>query len=101
MSTGLVLNALSTLHGVDDRRKVHQERIADGLDDVAVMLSDGLLDELVMDGEHPQHAGFISTHLAAKAHYVGEHDGGQFARLGLRHLWRFLPRGRDYAARSP
>ena len=44
----------------------------------------GLLDDLVMHGQQPQHAGFIAAHLAAEAHHVGEHNGGQAAGLNRR-----------------
>ena len=85
MRTELGLNLLGALHGMDDGGKVHQEGITDGFDDVAVMLSHGLLDDLVMDVQQPQHAGFIRAHLAAKADDVGEHDRGELAGLNLLH----------------
>jgi len=47
-----------------------------------MMLSYGLLDDLVMDVQQPQHAGFSGAHLAAKADDVGEHDGRQLTSLG-------------------
>ncbi len=50
------------------------------------MLRHGLLNDLVMYGQHAQHAGFIRSHLTAKAHHVGEHDGGELAGLGCRRL---------------
>ena len=34
-----------------------------------------------MDVQQPQHAGFIRTHLPAKADDVGEHDRRQLAGL--------------------
>ena len=46
----LRVNRLCALHGMDHRGEVHQEGIAHGLDDMAVMLSDSLLNDLVMDG---------------------------------------------------
>jgi hypothetical protein len=49
VGTELGLNLLGTLDSVDDGREVYQKRITNGLDDVAVMLSDGLADKLVMD----------------------------------------------------
>ena len=55
----LRLNLLGALHGVDHGREVDQEGIAHGFDDRAMMLSDGLLDELVMDVQQPQRAGFV------------------------------------------
>ena len=72
-----MLNLLGALHGVDDGGKVDQEGIADSLDDRAVMRSYGLLNNLIMDVQQPQHAGFIGSHLAAKADDVGEHDRRQ------------------------
>jgi len=42
---------------------------------------DGLLDELIMDLQQPQHARFIRTHLPAEADNVGKHDRGQLAGL--------------------
>ena len=47
----LGLDTLGTLHGVHYRGKVHQETIAHGLDDVAVVGGDGLFDDLVMHGQ--------------------------------------------------
>ena len=83
VSAELGLNLLGALHGMDDGGKVHQEGIADGFDDRAVMRSHRLLDELIMDVQQPQRAGFIAAHLAAKADDVGEHDRRQLARFGL------------------
>jgi hypothetical protein len=54
-----------------------------------MMLCDRPLDEVVMDFQQAQHAGFIAAHLAAKAHDIGEHDRRQFARLGLLHVFLF------------
>jgi hypothetical protein len=48
------------------------------------MCGDRLLDELVMHLQQLQHAGFISPHLAAQAHDVGEHDRRQSADSGWR-----------------
>ena len=53
-----------------------------------------------MHHQHPQHAGFIAAHLAAKAHDVSEHDGGEAAGLGRRRLWRALFHEGDYPADS-
>ena len=86
MSTELVLNLLGALHGMYHRREIDQERITDGFDDVTVMSSDGLMNELVMNLEQPQHAGFVRAHLTAEADHVGEHDGGELASLGCGHL---------------
>jgi len=49
------------------------------------MLSDSLLDDLVVCLQQPQHAGFVAAHLAAEADHIGEHDRGQTAGLGLQH----------------
>jgi hypothetical protein len=75
--TKLRLNILRALHGVNNGGEVHEEGIPNGLDDRAVMFSNGPLDNLIMDVKEPQHAGFIAAHLAAKTHHVGEYDGGQ------------------------
>ena len=96
----LRLNLLGALHGVNDGGKVHQEGVAHGFDDRAMMFSNGLLNNLVMDIEQAQHAGFIRAHLAAEAHDVGEHDGGQPAGLGLPRLVRFDAHGGDYGRGS-
>ena len=82
----LGLNLLGALHGVDDGRKVHQEGITDGFDDLAVMGTHRLLNELIMDVQQPQHAGFVRAHLAAKADDVGEHDRREFAGLSRQSL---------------
>ena len=68
---------------MDDRREVDQEGITNGFDDMAVMFSHCLLDNLVMHFQQPQHAGFVRAHLAAEADDVGEHDRRQPAGLGL------------------
>jgi len=93
----LGLNVLRTLHGVDDGGKLKQEAVTGSLNDVAVMCSYSLLDDLVMDGQYPQRAGFVATHLAAEADEVGEHDRGQPAGLG-RRLCRVLLHDGDYVA---
>src|SRR5262249_11085364 len=98
--TELRLNSLGALYSVDDGRKVYQERIVDRLDDVAVILSHRLLDDLVMSLQQPQHAGFISPHLAAKADDVGEHDRGQFAGLSGPCATGVRRHGGDYPACS-
>jgi hypothetical protein len=77
MGAELVLNTLSALHGIDYRGKVHEEGIAHQLDDVAVMFRNGVLDDVVMHIQQPQHARFVGTHLPAEAHDVREHDGRQ------------------------
>src|SRR2546425_12205459 len=96
VSPELGLNLLGTLDSMHHRRKVHQKGIPDCLDYVAMTLSHGLLDELIMHLQQPQHTGFISTHLAAEAHHVGEHDRGQLTRLGLSHR-AVLPRVGKYS----
>ena len=73
----LGLDLLRALHGMDDRGKVHQEGIAHGFDDRAMMRSYCLLNNAIVDIEQPQHASFVDTHLAAKADDVGEHDRRQ------------------------
>src|SRR5215813_8431039 len=49
MGAEVRLHLLGTLHGVDDRGKVHQEGIANGFDEMAAMFSHRLLDNPVMD----------------------------------------------------
>jgi len=44
--------------------------------------SDYLLNHLIMEGQQPEHPGFVAAHWAAAAHDVGEHDRGQAADLG-------------------
>jgi len=95
VSAKLRLDTLGTLHSVNDRGEVHQEAITHSLDDCPMIVSDRLLDDLIVDSEHPQRAGFIGAHLAAEAHEVGEHDGGQLTGLG-RCLCRVLCHGGDY-----
>ena len=77
MGAELGLNLLGALHGVNDGGKIYQEGITDGFDDRAVMRSHRLLNELIMDVQQPQRAGFVGAHLAAKADDVGEHDRRQ------------------------
>ena len=76
----LVLDMLGALDGVNYGGKIHQKGVTNSFDNVTMMLGHGLLDELVMDGEALQHAGFVGPHLAAKADDVREHDGGELAR---------------------
>jgi hypothetical protein len=68
------VDLLGALHSMHHGRKIDQERILNGFDDVPVMLHDGVLDEPVMHLQQPQHAGFVSAHLTAEAHDVREHD---------------------------
>ena len=70
----------------------------DGFDDLAMMLGYGLRDDLVMHRQQSQHAGFISTHLAAEADNVGEHDSSQPASFSRCRTARLFPHGGDYAA---
>src|SRR5262249_14222395 len=53
-------------------------------------------DELVMDIEQSEHAGFIAAHLPAEADDVGEHDRREFAGLSRQLL---VHRG-DYSTGS-
>jgi len=92
----LGLNILRALDGVHDRRELDQETIARRLDDMALVGSDGVLDGLVMNGQYLQRTGFVSAHLAAKAHHVGEHNGGQTAGLGPLFLGQVPMHGGDY-----
>ena len=43
------------------------------------MVSHGLLDDLIMHVQQPQHAGLVRPHLAAEAHDVGKHDRRELA----------------------
>src|SRR4051794_5797727 len=92
----VVLNLLGTLHGMHHRGKVHQEAIPDGFDNLPMMFTDGLLNDLVMSVQQPEGAGFVAAHLTAKAHDVGEHDRGQAAGLRVPHTTRVVPPGSDY-----
>jgi hypothetical protein len=56
--------------------KVHQEGITNRFDDCAVMVSDRLVDYLIVNIQQPQHAGFVAAHLTAEADDVGKHDRG-------------------------
>jgi hypothetical protein len=100
VSMELGLNSLGALHGMDDGGKLEQEAVAGSLNHVTRILSHGLLDDVIVGSQQPQRASFIGTHLAAKAHHIGEHDGGEFARLGRCWLWRLPAHEGDYAARS-
>ena len=86
----LGLDLLGTLHSMHHGREVHQEGVAHKLNDVPVMRAHRVLDDLVMHLQQPQHASFVCTHLAAKAHDVGEHNRGQTAGLGRCRLWQAL-----------
>jgi hypothetical protein len=79
MRLELGLDLLRALHGVDDRRKVHQKGVSHGFNDRAVMGGYGLLNHAIVDVEQAEHAGFVGPHLAAKADDVGEHDRRQSA----------------------
>jgi hypothetical protein len=80
----LGLNVLGALYRMDHGREVYQEGIADGLDDRPVMLGDCVLNDLIMDTQQPQHAGFVAAHLPAEADDVGKHDRGELAGFDLR-----------------
>jgi hypothetical protein len=45
-----------------------------------------VLNDLVVNFQQPQHAGFVAAHLAAEAHDVREHDRRQTASLDLRGI---------------
>jgi hypothetical protein len=96
----LSLDLLRALHGVDDGGKVHQKGITDSFDDHTTMRSHGLLNNLIVDVEQPQHAGFIRAHLPAKAHHVGKHDGRQLASFGSCRRRRLSAHGGDYVVFS-
>src|SRR5438445_6739988 len=98
VSTELGLNMLCALHGVDHGGKLYQEAIPRRLNDLATMFSHGLLDDLIMDGQQAQRAGFVTAHVAAEAYHVGEHDGSEFAGLGHPLRWRAVWHGGDYSA---
>ena len=66
-----------------DRGKLDQEGIPDGFDDVTVMFTHSLLDELVMDVQEPHRARFVRAHLAAEADDVSEHNRGQPPLFGM------------------
>ena len=76
VGTELRQDLLGTLHGIYYRWEIHQEGIAHNLDDGAVVFTHRLVDGAIMHFEQPQHAGFITAHLAAKADDVGEHNCG-------------------------
>lgn len=94
----LLLNLLRTLHGVDHGRKIHQERIPNRFDDVPMMHAHGLLNELVVDIEQAQHAGFVAAHLAAKADNVREHDRRESSLLSLYRAAGVVLHEVDYSA---
>jgi len=94
------LNLLGTLHDMDYGGEVHEEGIADGLDDMAVVVGHRPLDELVMEVQQPQHPAFVAPHLAAEVHDVREHDRGQPSRLCGPRAGAFLCHGGDYRARA-
>jgi len=101
MGQELPLNLLGTVHGMNYRREVYEEGIPNGLDDVTMMLGDRLADNLIVYLQQPQHAGFVSPHLATEADDVGEHDRGQPPCLcGLR-AGIALCHGGDYRAGGP
>ncbi len=49
-----MLNLLGALHGVNHGGEIDQKGVANGFDDVAVMCSRGLLQELIMDLQQAQ-----------------------------------------------
>jgi hypothetical protein len=76
MGFELRVNLLRALDRIDYRGEIDQEAVTDGFNDCAVKFGDGMLNELVVDLQQAQHAGFVRAHLAAKANDVGEHDRG-------------------------
>ena len=95
----LALNRLRTLHSVDDGGEVHEKRITDSFDDMTVMNTHCLLDNLIVNLQQPQHPRFVRSHLTTKADDVREHDGRQATTFDLPCLVRFHAHGGDYAAR--
>jgi hypothetical protein len=85
---------------LDDREPIDQEGSVHDLNDMPVMLSHRLVDDLVMRLQQPQHTRFIGAHLAAKAYDVREHDGGQAAALASYGTRAVLGHRGDYHARS-
>jgi hypothetical protein len=79
ISLELRLNVLRTLHGVDHGGKLQQEAVPRGLNDLALMVNHGTLNEDIVHFQQPQHAYFVGPHLAAEAYEVREHDGSQAA----------------------
>jgi hypothetical protein len=67
---------LGTLHSMHHGRKIDQECIPNGFDDVAVMRAHGLLNNLVENFQQAQHPCFVAAHLPTKADDVREHDRG-------------------------
>src|SRR5262245_21137582 len=98
VSAELGLNILGTLHCIDDRREVDQEAIAHRLDHMTMMVGYCLMDDLIMNCEHPQHTGFIAAHLMAKADNVGEHNSGQASGLASYCTRAVLGHSSDYRA---
>src|SRR5215207_8457736 len=79
--TKLCLNLLRALYGMHHGGKIDQKGIPYSFDEYAVALSDGLLEEVIMGVQQPQHPGFIRAHLPTEAHHVGEHDRREPPRL--------------------
>ena len=76
VSAQLRLHLLRTLDSVDDRGKVNEEGVTDGFDDMPVVNTHCLLDNLIVNLQQPQHPRFVRSHLTTKADNVGEHDRG-------------------------
>jgi hypothetical protein len=95
----LGLDRLRALDGVHDGGEFDQEVIAGSLDDMALVGSDGVLDDLVMEGQQLQGMSLVGTHLAAEIHHVGKHDRRQPTGLGRRRFAHLDTYGGDYATR--
>jgi hypothetical protein len=100
MATELGLDLLGALYGMDDGGEIDQKSVTNGFDDRAVVFTDCVLDNLVVDLEQLQGMDFIAAHLAAETDHIGEHDRRKLTGFRLRRSTRFGTHEGDYAALS-
>src|SRR5690349_4838257 len=63
-----------------------------------MMFTHRLLNNLIMDVQHPQHAGFVGSHLATEADDVGKHDSRQPPSLHVHRTADVVLHRPDYSA---
>jgi hypothetical protein len=76
-------------HGIDNARKLHQQAVAGGLDDAAMMLGDLRIEEFAAQRlEAFERAFLVRPHQPRIPRHIGGEDRGETARLRAQHRRR-------------